>query len=537
VNANDDTLEADMTHREGADDFTQAEALAGGGADRILSGGGAARRARRGPRRLSRAARVAGLIALCGLVAPAVASAATGGISGKVTNAATSKAIEGAKVCTYQGPTEECKLTNASGEYTIENLQPSNEYNVDVYLEGFEYTSFGPIEVKSGEVTKNVDFALKETGNISGTLTAGGAPLALAYVCTGYEDCAQTNANGEYTIEGVDEGAYDVLFIPPCKYELDTCKSSYVTQYWNDKVTRETAELVSVTAGKTTKGIDAELQLGGQITGKLTDGANGMAISGVYVCADYTVEVYFSGEVCVEGSGKVIKCTHPWVTQYYQALVSVTAPAVISGINGSLLERGHEKPVSTAAPAVTGTATPGGVLSCSQGSWGNSPTSFAYQWLRNGVAIAGQTSVTYTVQSIDEGTGLSCQVTATSAAGSTAATSAAVPVPKPAPGVAVVTGASAKGATASVTLKCTGASACNGVLKLVARVTEKIGKHKRTRNVVIGTTSFSIASGSHVTLHVHLSSQGGKLLRQDGKKGLQVQFTGTSVTAHTLLVK
>jgi hypothetical protein len=551
-----------MTHREDAEDFAQAQALAGGGADRILPEGGAMRRARGGLRRLSRAARVAGLIALCGLVAPAVASAATGGISGKVTNSATSAAIEGAKVCAYEGPTEECKTTNASGEYTIENLQPSSEYEVYVSAAGFGGTDLGPVDVESGKVTKNVNIALKETGGISGRLTvAGGAPLALAYVCVEYYYCSETNANGEYTIEDLDEGTYDVEFEPPCKSELDACNSSYITQYWNDKLTEETAERVSVTAGKTTKEINAELQIGGQITGKVTNGANGLAISGVYVCADPTLdergpcaytnsageytlpglasgsyEVYFSGEVCVEASGE-IKCTHPWVTQYYQALVSVTAPAVSSGINGSLLERGHEKPVSTAAPAVAGTATPGVVLSCSQGSWGNTPTTFAYQWLRNGVAIAGQTSATYTVQSIDEGTGLSCQVTAANAAGSSAATSTAALVPKPAPGVAVVTSASAKGATATLTLKCTGASACKGVLKLVASVTEKVGKHKHTRNVVIGTASFSIAADGHETLQVHLSSQGSKLLRQAGKKGLKVQFTGTSVTAHTLLVK
>ncbi len=86
-------------------------------------------------------------------------------------------------------------------------------------------------------------------------------------------------------------------------------------------------------------------------------------------------------------------------------------------------------PANTTAPAVTGTAAVGSVLTTTNGTWTNSPTSYAYAWLRDGTAISGATSATYTVASADEGKSLTCRVTATNTGGSASATSNAVAIP------------------------------------------------------------------------------------------------------------
>jgi len=87
-------------------------------------------------------------------------------------------------------------------------------------------------------------------------------------------------------------------------------------------------------------------------------------------------------------------------------------------------------PVNTSSPAISGSELPGSTLTCSAGSWtGVPPPSFTYQWLRDGVAIAGATAPSYLVQSADEGHTLSCQVTAANTAGQQAALSAGVTVP------------------------------------------------------------------------------------------------------------
>jgi hypothetical protein len=78
-------------------------------------------------------------------------------------------------------------------------------------------------------------------------------------------------------------------------------------------------------------------------------------------------------------------------------------------------------PVNTSAPAISGTGTVGQTLSCTQGNWTYVPTSYAYQWRRGAANIAGATAATHVLVAADSGTSLTCQVTATNAAGSTLA--------------------------------------------------------------------------------------------------------------------
>jgi hypothetical protein len=74
-------------------------------------------------------------------------------------------------------------------------------------------------------------------------------------------------------------------------------------------------------------------------------------------------------------------------------------------------------PKVVTAPHATGSGTTGSTLSCTMGTWTNVPSSYAYQWLRNGVAIAGATANTHVVVAADVGTDVSCEVTATNSYG------------------------------------------------------------------------------------------------------------------------
>ena len=90
------------------------------------------------------------------------------------------------------------------------------------------------------------------------------------------------------------------------------------------------------------------------------------------------------------------------------------------------------RPENTVKPQAYGTAALGGTLACWSGSWKGDPTiTFSYQWLRAGKAISGGTQRTYTVQSADQGYGLSCQVTASNGAGNTNASSPTVSITRP----------------------------------------------------------------------------------------------------------
>jgi peptidoglycan/xylan/chitin deacetylase (PgdA/CDA1 family) len=75
--------------------------------------------------------------------------------------------------------------------------------------------------------------------------------------------------------------------------------------------------------------------------------------------------------------------------------------------------------VTAGSPTISGTARVGRVLTANPGTWSPAGVTFTYQWLRNGVAISGATSRTYTVANADYLRMLSVRVTGT-LAGSTA---------------------------------------------------------------------------------------------------------------------
>jgi FG-GAP repeat len=110
----------------------------------------------------------------------------------------------------------------------------------------------------------------------------------------------------------------------------------------------------------------------------------------------------------------------------------VPAAGQVNVFNASGSSGPTGKPANTGLPVISGTAKAGKSLSCSTGSWTQTPTSFAYGWGLSGTPIQGASKSTYTVAKIDEGLTLTCNVTASNAIGkSSPATSKGVKVPVP----------------------------------------------------------------------------------------------------------
>ena len=105
----------------------------------------------------------------------------------------------------------------------------------------------------------------------------------------------------------------------------------------------------------------------------------------------------------------------------------VVLAALLAG--GGAQAMRNAAPVTTAPPGVSGTPTVGQTLTGSEGSWSNTPTSFAYQWLRcngggnNCASVANGTQNTYTLVGADAGNTMRVRVTATNADGSNSAQS------------------------------------------------------------------------------------------------------------------
>jgi hypothetical protein len=83
-------------------------------------------------------------------------------------------------------------------------------------------------------------------------------------------------------------------------------------------------------------------------------------------------------------------------------------------------------PVNISPPTITGTAFPGNLLTVTPGVWGGTPSPVkTYQWRQDGVAIPGQTGLTYTVteQNLIDGDVIDVVETATNVVGSASADS------------------------------------------------------------------------------------------------------------------
>ena len=75
-------------------------------------------------------------------------------------------------------------------------------------------------------------------------------------------------------------------------------------------------------------------------------------------------------------------------------------------------------PVNSVAPVISGSDYVTSVLTTTNGTWSNTPTSFTYQWYRNTTLISGATSSSYTLVQADADFEVKCKVTAINASGS-----------------------------------------------------------------------------------------------------------------------
>ena len=236
-------------------------------------------------------ATVAGIDAALANNPAAVVDPTTVDLTGTVTDSAGAPVI-GARVEAYSTPTTEGEeryegqaITNRAGLYTFTRLDQAStgssesQYKLQVTdnlgreegqydrmsrwyggAQSYDAASPAPIPAAGADVT------LPLAGGISGTVTSG-SDLSTDGVYVQMVDAVDglvTNQNlGGASLE--DDGSYVTTSLAPGKYKVlfaDGSFDSFFGPEWFDDTNYENAKVVTVTSGKTTTGVDAELAEG-----------------------------------------------------------------------------------------------------------------------------------------------------------------------------------------------------------------------------------------------------------------------------------
>ncbi|MBI4689279.1 MAG: carboxypeptidase regulatory-like domain-containing protein [Nitrospirae bacterium] len=236
------------------------------------------------------------MVAALVIFLPVIAHA-TGSISGRVTDSGRT-GIQNVWIVVddstgYYNVISSDTDTDSNGNYTVSGI-PTGSYKIWFggssvgYINEFyndkTYSTADLVPVTAPNTTTGIDAVLALGGSISGRVTDSGGTgiqnFSFVYVYDANDSIewvstASADLNGNYIAKGIPTGSFKVWFLDG--------SGAYVGEYYNDKTDFITADTVSVTAPDTTTGIDAELALAGFISGRVTDGTNGIQNVLVYV--------------------------------------------------------------------------------------------------------------------------------------------------------------------------------------------------------------------------------------------------------------
>ena len=306
-------------------------------------------------------------------------------------------------------------------------------------------------DVPAATALTGYDVQLASGASISGTIEdADGNPIPFSsvyalkagnvYGVSGFVD-----GSGTYTIGGLSAGDYTVQFD-------GSGGSSYATSWWNGASTQATATLIHVADQQQVTGIDTHLGQGatisGTVSGLASDGntfaaanatitayrPDGSQASQVYAdqSGSYSVSNLPAGtyDLYIEPQGDTTDFAPQWyldaASQAIATPLTVTAGQTLGGTDVTLAAAVSLPHLTTATATISGAARVGNTLTAKPGAWKPKHVTFAYQWLRSGVPIAGATHAQYHLVQADAGSTLTVSVTG-SKTGYASATVASAP--------------------------------------------------------------------------------------------------------------
>lgn len=153
-----------------------------------------------------------------------------------------------------------------------------------------------------------------------------------------------SNVGGEYTVVALSSGSYKLSF----GTREGEAALNYLPQYYSNQSSLSAATPVAVTAPNTAGNIDAALQAGGEIGGKVTAAVGGAALANIEVCAqneafgkcattnaagEYTIVGLPSGAYTVAPSNEGFFGSEGNYISQSQAGIVVSAPNTTGNVN------------------------------------------------------------------------------------------------------------------------------------------------------------------------------------------------------------
>jgi hypothetical protein len=234
-------------------------------------------------------------------------------ITGTVRSAADSVPLEGICVTLYSQNLQRRANTRtmAEGAYALEGLVAGDYFVAFIDCQNSIYagsfltntqtrTDATTITLTTGQLRTGIDTGLAVGGTLSGAVTDVDTGLPIANICVYtstseyiFDTQAETDENGNYTLTGL-ANTYTLQF--------ENCNSNtgtqYVSEYYPHGIDQNAATQVAVHPDDMLTGFDMALQVGGSVSGTLTNRITGAPLGDpcveLYIVHGSNDEAYFT---------------------------------------------------------------------------------------------------------------------------------------------------------------------------------------------------------------------------------------------------
>jgi len=252
--------------------------------------------------------------------------------------------------------------TDSSGAYRVTGLASGNyklQFSGNGYVSQWFDDKAGQalataVSVTAPNTVADINVLLTRGGSISGTISDRISGVGIVSVSLSVIDRSSgewlgggtSDSNGNYTITGLASGSYSLRIYP-------AYGSGYLEKWYGGQDGYLCADSVTVTAPNATTGIDALLDMGGSVSGRVTDAVTGAGISGLRIfllniasqstnsfntAIDATGAYTVSG---VPGGEYSLYLSAPgYIGSFGSTVVRITAPTLLTGVDGTLVKGG-----------------------------------------------------------------------------------------------------------------------------------------------------------------------------------------------------